>query len=107
MIIDDDLRQEMYTEHKCQPLHSSAAGWMGRSNFKAEQKRRKRDRERCDKVVSWYTRAVTEGYPMSTADEAVKSVWAVLPFLVRIAWILWQPTAEALIKWLWERSNRQ
>ena len=104
MIINDALREEMYSKHQCQPLHSSAASGMGRDKFKKEQERRKRDRERCDKAVSWYTQAVIEGRPMRTADEAVKSVWVLVPFLVKL---FWPAIAEALIKWLWERSNRQ
>lgn len=98
----ESILQDMYGAHNCAPLAASAAAGMGRDKFKKEQKRREKERERCEQVFGWYCKAMESGAAMETEEQAVKAVWAVLPFFVRL---LWPYVAQAMIEWLWNRTR--
>lgn len=96
----DAILQDMYSAHNCTPLAASVAAGMGREKFKKEQKRREKERDRCNQALGWYCKAAESGAVMETDGEAVKAAWAFVPLLVKL---LWPMVAEALLKWIWGR----
>lgn len=98
----DDILEDMYSEHNCAPLAASAAVAFGRHKFDKEQKRRAKDRRRCQDAFGWYSRAVESGAVMETSEQAVGAVWAFVPLLVK--WV-WPSIAQMLIQWLWNRTR--
>jgi hypothetical protein len=98
----DDILEDMYSEHNCFPLAASASVGLGRHKFDKEQKRRTRDRRRCQDAFGWFAKAVESGAVMETEGEAVRAAWAFVPLLVKL---LWPSIAQMLIQWLWNRTR--